>query len=269
MSRDWDLFASYNVGIIFLAIYILINFFDKGIYKQRIIVGIIGITLLHTFTWILINANADKSIEHFKKLQDGRFWSKRALTYSSEELAIYYANQKDYSQAIRQYKKYLAIDSLNSRIWGNLGSVYSKIGDRVSYTYAFEKAIECGSANDAIYADLANLYFARKQYDNALNVLRKGIKGNIRSACLYDMTGMALEKSNHDLFQVLLFYMQAIMIDSTYASSYFNAGRCFLKMNDTTNMLYYFGQYIKLQPDDPESEDIRQLINSLQRKESR
>ncbi|RKY32655.1 MAG: hypothetical protein DRP74_02125 [Candidatus Omnitrophota bacterium] len=78
-----------------------------------------------------------------------------------------YFNYCMYSDAIRQYKKALWLDSHLSEAWNWLGYTYKQLDDRESAIETYEKAIEIDPYNRVAHYDLGMIYALAKDYGRA------------------------------------------------------------------------------------------------------
>lgn len=104
--------------------------------------------------------------------------------------ANYYAQEKEFLEAINTTKIALAIDSTNSDIYADLGSYYVYYGDINQARLSWEKAINYNENHLSSYYNLFKLYyFAYKDYRKAIFYAEK-----------FQQKGGILDKSELDLF---------------------------------------------------------------------
>ena len=124
MSRDWDVLATYSFGLIAAAGFAWFEFIPASTLKIRLMILIVGISLLHMSSWVALNGNEEYSQGRFEILPDQETWGKKGLTDAYEELAIYYRDRVQLVPSVGYFRKYLDVDSGNARIWAELSHVY-------------------------------------------------------------------------------------------------------------------------------------------------
>jgi len=263
MSRDWDIFAVFNVGIIVAAANWGNYCQDNLTIKRRMVVMIFGMTLLHSASFILVNADEARAIERFNTLPDQKLWSPSARTSAYEELAIFYRSRMDADNAIKYFRKFLEVDSANSRIWGSLAHVYSLTGDRSNELRYNEKAIQVGTTNPDIYLNTGIAYAAARRYDEAIIALQKALEINPELAGAYHTMGVVYLQGKDDTHEALKNFLSAIEFNSNFADAYLGAGNCYFQLKKVAEAKLYWQKYLEISPDDANAPEIRRILQSL------
>lgn len=183
MSRDWDILAAFNLPIVVGAAFSLNYFIDEIIIRRRLIIMIVGVSMMQSVSYVFVNADEDRALSRFELLPDRTLWSPSAMTSAYEELGIFYRGRMDPNNAIKYFKKFLEIDSANCRVWGSLAHIYHLTGDWENATQYNERAIQCGTTNADIYLNTGIVYAELHRYDDAIATLLKAIELNPPPPC--------------------------------------------------------------------------------------
>jgi Tfp pilus assembly protein PilF len=260
ISRDWDLFASFNLGFVITAAFAWVSFVGERLLRQRLMVSLILITLCHTGAWIGINATEQRSIDRFNVLQDARFWGKSGLADASDVLGAFYRDKGEYPQARMCFDRYLKIDSTNPRLWAASAQIDSYLDDSVRQKHDYEKSIECGSNYEAVYLDLARMYGKEGQFDKAIKVLKKALTLDSNLTLVNESLGEYYELGKQSYDEALPYFQRVIAVDPTNDRCLYSAGDCCAHLGNYPAMRYYWTKYLRLRPHAPEAEQLRKII---------
>lgn len=91
-------------------------------------------------------------------------------------LAMAYADKKDFENAIFHYQKAIEISDVYPQTHNNLGNAYKETGQFEKAVEEFEKAIKMDPYFFFAYNNLAGLYLEQKNYDKAIEVYQRYLK---------------------------------------------------------------------------------------------
>jgi tetratricopeptide (TPR) repeat protein len=225
MSRDWDLIAPFMLGIVISAGYAWNKIQFEQAAKRKLFIMMIVVSIIHTVSLISVNANEKMSLKRFEALSDSRLWSKESMLSGYEELAIYYRGLMDGESSIKYYKKYIQLDSSNTRILQSIAHVYFLMNNREEEIKFLEKAVTEGTNNWDLFQKLGGANYKLQRYANAAS-----------------------------------YYLRAISLDLNNPDAYLGAGLSFRAMNDNDNMKKYLDLYLRMNPDAPDKLAIQKLI---------
>lgn len=263
MSRDWDLLSPFNVGIIITAVFIVVRSSIDDIIRHRILVMITIITMLHSVSWIYLNANEEMYVSRFSMLPDDRLWTSEAMKSAYEELGIYYRGKQNAELAIDNFNKYLSIDSSNTRIMGSLAYIYSLVGDRVNETRILEKAVAKGSTQWEVYLNLGITRIKEGRYKETISLMENSLRLNPGSAAAHYTMGIAILNAGEEQQKALHHFLRALTLDPAYADAYLGAGICYNNLNDHPNARINLKRYLELKPQASNADEIRKILESL------
>jgi tetratricopeptide (TPR) repeat protein len=252
MSADWDLLATFFLPVVIASVALWNRLALDQRVKRSLLIMMAGITFLHTLAFILVNADTDRAISRFSDLQDLRLWAPHACAGASEGLGIYYREHGNYQRALECYQRYIEFDSTNSRVWNRIAYAHQLMGDHEGELASEEKALQYGDSSWQMYLNLGSLYGARGENEKAIAMNRKVLELHPGSAIACNNLGFALIKRNKAYLEALPYFLEAIAIDSTYATAYLNAGLCNFILGRTKEMRFYYESYLQLRPDAPE-----------------
>ena len=263
MSRDWDLFAPFTLGVVVAAMVGCFHFLEETTTRRSILVLIIVILFFQTGSWVAVNASEEYSTARFSMLPDSRAWSKKAIINAYDELAVYYRTQGKYDRARKYFFNYLAIDSTNTRIQASIGEIFLLQGDTLNAVQYFEKAVAQGTTSWEIYYSLAS-YYVTRDTSRAVALMKTVLKLNPTTAPLWTNYGAMLLRLHSPVNDALDAFLRAIEIDSSCAPAYLNAGICLLRTGDAVRGKEYLFRYLQLEPVGREAERIRHLLSLQQ-----
>jgi tetratricopeptide (TPR) repeat protein len=192
MSRDWDILAVFSLPLIPAALAGLRGAVRDERLRAQVLVVVGASMLLHTIPWIGVNADTERSINRIHMLPERSVWGTTAWKAFLEELAIHFRDNHRPADAVTCYEQYLAIDSMNPRIWANYAYVCSETGDDDKALAANERAARYGSTWYGVYANLGSLYARRDRIDEAIAMLKKSLALNAAQPVIFDALGNLL-----------------------------------------------------------------------------
>jgi len=259
MSRDWDVLATYAIGLVLLAgTFWLTAVPDVGV-RRRLMVMVVGLTLLPSVGWIAVNASEERALARFETLPDLRVWGRSAVTAAYEELAVFYRRRMDAAKAVEYFRRYIAIDSGNGRIWSGLAYVYSLTADTENEMLAYERAVACHTTILEAYLSLSTIYANQGRLDEALAAARLGVELHPASAIANNNCGAIMLRKELPSATTLPYFLRAIELDPDYADAYYNAGLCSYDLKDISSARRYLTRYLAMSPD-PESAALARKI---------
>lgn len=262
MCRDWDLLATFSLGVIILSGAAWRFFIPAGRLRNGLLLAATAITILHTIPWILVNSDQDSAIARFNVLLKNSLWGENAFKVN-EELALYYREHQDYRRSIDYYREFLKTDSTNYRIWGNIGDMYRLLGDEDQEIENYRRAADLGTASPAVYRNLGGLYGARLRYDDAIAMMKRSLALSPHQVDLINGIGALLLNKTGSCQEALGYFTQAIAEDSTYVLAYVNAAKCALISGDRPQARSLLGRYLAVRGTGIEADRVRELLTSI------
>lgn len=171
MSRDWDIAAPFSVGIPVAAIAIWTAVSDNRDTRHRALLVLGIVTLLQTGSWVTLNADAQSAVARFEILEEKKLWGTQACLDAYEELAIYHRDRREFIQAAACYERYVALDSINDRVWLNCARIEQAAGN-------FNKAIDAYKYSSGLGRRFRTLW-----HRSAFSLHRRGILTKHSSIC--------------------------------------------------------------------------------------
>lgn len=258
MSRDWDLLSTFCVGTVVAAGFIWTKLED--IRFRRAGIMIVWVMFIHTATWISLNADTQRSYARFEILPDGRIWGRSAMTSAYEVLAVHSIELGDRREAVRYYEKFVSLDSLNPRIWGNIGDIYRHFGEEDKELHAYETATRLGGKEADYFVNLGAIYMNQNRLDEAIAATRRALELRPNSAPANSNIGIMLIQKDRSFKEALPYFERAIAFDSSFSGAYFNAGLCYWYLGDVGKMRTYFEHYLTIDPMGPHADRVREFL---------
>jgi hypothetical protein len=261
-SRDWDLFAPLFLGILIPPI-ILWDYarIDTRV-KNRMLVMMTGIMILHTAPWIALNADHERSFRRFLVLQDPRYWSRHAVVDANEELGVYFRLQNDYPNAICFMHRAAVADSTHSRLWSSLGHLYVLTNKPDSAIECFKTSIHFDSTRWSEYVMLGAVYSTMHRYDEAITITKKAIRLSPDSAIPYDNIGVYICQWKQAYKEALPYFLRATELDTTDPQCFYDLALCYNALGEVPFMKRYFERFLELEPNSERADRVRQVLQT-------
>jgi Tfp pilus assembly protein PilF len=233
MSRDWDVLAPISLGIPIAAIALWNTVECEKKLRYRILIMLCIVSLLHTGIWVGVNADEMKAEKRFIILADNYLWGKDAHLNAYEELAVYYRERNDYKKAIQYYQKYIALDSTNRRLWGNLADAYELGGQKKNAIEVYKNMMQSGMGNYQILVNLGILLADEQNFLEALVLFRQAEEYAPEDSKVKYNIGITMMESEQAYIKELPYFLSAIQLDSTFTQAYYRAAQCYYMLGDS------------------------------------
>jgi len=260
MSRDWDLLAPYNLGLIIAGTYAILHCVEQEVLRRKILLIAGWVTLFSTLPWILVNAQVGSSLERFNTLRDERLWGAAALIYADEDLGGYHRDRKEYSKAIEYYREGLAIDSTNSRRWLVIANSYQMNGENDRAIYALDKAVQLGTRSLQTHAQLGEMYVQRRQFDKAVAVWRKALEQDPGQAAFSYYIGATLSEHLGKPQEALAYLLQSKSAFPNAPEMLYALGSCYQALGAKEKMKTNWEKFLQVAPNHPEAAKVRNIL---------
>ncbi|MCG3173646.1 MAG: Beta-barrel assembly-enhancing protease [Myxococcota bacterium] len=132
------------------------------------------------------------------------------------------------SEAVNEFRKVAKLSPKNVKAWHNLGVAYQKSGDIERAIWAFQKALKTDPKFTASSAALGKAYLKQNKPRDAAKTLAAGLKHN-----------------------------------KMHAPSHLALGEAFDAMGKTDYAIKQYERFLKLKPDDPGADRVRNRITEL------
>lgn len=147
---------------------------------------------------------------------------------------------KEYTRAIEEYNKFLeGLKGENPDLKGN------------------KKASE-------VYANIGSAYMSQDKFDEAVENYKKSIEITppTDAAVAYNLAEIFFSANNVD--EAIKYYKLAAKLRPDFAGYYKKLGYAYLNKGDISSAKTYFLKFIEMDPDDPETPTIKEMLNALQ-----
>jgi len=162
-------------------------------------------------------------------------WLKKAIILEPRaryivRLGDLYRQTKDYESAIEQYNRAIRIDEQSARAYYGLGMCYHT-EDSVSSEEAYKKAVSIDGEFVAALVNLGNIYFERKQYDEAVLYYRRAAEIEPNDALIWYNTGGAYFNKG-DYEQAAQAYSKTVAIDAGMSDAHKSLAMVYYKLGE-------------------------------------
>jgi len=173
--------------------------------------------------------NIDEAIKYFKKslAVDSRYY----LSYNS--LGLAHSMNRNFQESLNCFQKCLEINPKFTEARNNLGMVYQVLGliERAEEAYRTALLDTEYKSKELLYFGLAQIAFSKNNWEEALDNSQKAIQANPRMALVHNGKGQVLEKLDR-LPEAIESYEQALKIVPEDISFNFNLGAAYFKTGE-------------------------------------
>ncbi len=237
-SRDWDAFAYPAIPLTLWASLIVIDHFREPQDFRRAGILICGATLLHTLTWIGVNASESASEDRFSDLlQRGRF-SAAARAYGWETLASHHRLRERPQQALVAYQRAAETNPTNPRYWNSVGAMYHEIGRYREAMKAFQKTLDLDPGFTEAYDNavklcynLGNRYHDQQKYEEAIEFYSRAVElDSTLYKAHYNLADAHVQLGHYG--DAVQSYRKAASADTTNPEPLLNMGIAYYHLSD-------------------------------------
>lgn len=294
--RDWDLFSFTALGYTMLGIYLFLKLVQNKHQIRYVGTVLVFTSLLSTLPWVMLNANTQKSLQRTisaLELDPGNCsfyqyieeYLKKSEKSSAEEskkieelfkthFPLFWITRRGEEQIKRGnleeaeaiFKQGVQIFPQIPSTHYNLACLYMRTGKRDDAMFEFEKAIQL-SPKDAFvfdsYAELGAIYLSKKQFDKAMEMLKKAITGEVsKKEVVYQNLGYCCLFKNK-LDEAISMYQEALKLNPNLAKPHMYLGHSYLRMGKKDKAIDEYKLYLKRAGESKEVEEIKALISKL------
>jgi tetratricopeptide (TPR) repeat protein len=209
-ARDWDLFSLFAIPATVLVAYAVIIMKEN---RAKMSFIIIGISLLHTIPWILLNADEELSVNRAEQLATTEHWSGYAKSLIYNDLSKYYYKKKNFEKAFELIERSYDNEK-NPRFLWTLASLAEKTGKLDKAIKYFNILSTIDDRRIDALTKLVNINMGIENYTEAEKVLLKILESEVNNAKMYFMLGVTYVKLK-DYEKALLAFRNTQNLDST------------------------------------------------------
>lgn len=261
LFRDWDLMAGFLIPLMFLTVYLICHTLQKAESKKIIFIMAI-VTVIHTASWIGVNANNERHLQRAEILTQALFMGRFAQLLYYEQLANAFWDRKDYAHAKIWYERYVTLDSSNPRLLGNLADVYKRLGENKKYFEMLKRLADNNTPNPAVYSNLGLEYFHRGDTTASIAMFERALEIDSTLGIAHgNLAFMYLQMKHYDL--ALRHSTMALASGMTEPLLYKCAGLALAFQGEFKRALPYLDVYLSRSPDDQYVRAMRERLNTL------
>jgi Tfp pilus assembly protein PilF len=263
MSRDWDIFAVFYSGFIITAATYTIKFLYSTVIYRRLAIMMVGITVLQSFSFVLVNSNEVWARNRFENLPDSKLWPSSGMTSAYEELSIYYRGRKEPHNALRYLSLLHDIDSTNPRIYRSIAHIYMLMNDKRKEIEYLNRAHALSPNDWEVCLNLGSSYGAIGKYDSAVVLLQKALALQPKSPLVIYTLGIATLKLTDNCARASQYFNLALEFDPGFAVAYAGLALCADKQNDLVLARAYIQKYLQLKSNNDLLPEVREMLNRI------
>ena len=248
--RDWDVFAySLLVPTLFGIRWLIRICGNTRELLSYAGTAVIGLGLLHTVPWVLIQADEGRPLRrHEHLLAQGTAHSPHARAFGHEEIAIHYREHNLLDQAAKHYEKAIEATPFTSRLYHNLGDTYYQMNQLDSAIGIMKTGINLCPGAYRLHLNLATYYKKKGEITEAVNHLNQIIKikpdyyvGWYNLGNIYYDTGKYEEAAGY--------YLKALELKPDDPSAHLNLGSTYARLRLYDKALSEYKNVLELDPD--------------------
>lgn len=165
-------------------------------------------------------------------------------------LGLSYLNEKNYEEAVSQFKRAIGINSESAVAHFNLGFTYDMMGKYDLALASYKKAnqlkynyIDAMYNLGLLYSKMNDHFLAMQQFKKILKIDPNHYESCMALGLTYDDMG--------DIENAINEYDKAITIDPTKTEAYTNKAACYSLQGKNQEALYAYDQILELDPNNP------------------
>ncbi|MGA1841427.1 MAG: tetratricopeptide repeat protein [bacterium] len=185
-------------------------------------------------------------------IEDQAAEEKRKEALEIYKLGELYAKQKNWDEAIKQFRKALNLDSDLAEAHLNLG--WSYVMKRSEYDLALQETLEAIRLKPDLFMGYRNLwwiYRLQKKYDKSLEALKKAIQLEPGNAINYLNLGDAYVNDTRDFNLAVQSYQKGLELDPNNFYIHRNLGKVYEFQKKYDLAIAEHNKAIKIMPSDP------------------
>jgi cytochrome c-type biogenesis protein CcmH/NrfG len=152
---------------------------------------------------------------------------------------VIFANQKDYTSALKMYREAFKLNPNNTVLNGNIGEAFFRINQPDSTIIYLERAHKFGNKKSESYDILGTAWFQKGIYTKACLAFEEGLKIDPNSWSLYLNYGNALVLSNRDS-EGISALKKSYQLNENNSQTLYYIALTYNKLGDTLNANKYY-----------------------------
>ncbi len=157
-------------------------------------------------------------------------------------LAALYKEIGKLDPALTIYKKALGENPNNASIYLNMGNIYLEKDQYQEAIDILNKGVKLDNSLLALKTKLASAYYYNKDYEKAKKYYNDVIKANANIYQAYYFLGEIYYKVDNNLELAINYYQQAVSYNNNYVNAYLSLGDLYLEQDETYKAM---AQYLK------------------------
>jgi len=180
----------------------------------------------------------------------------KARAYGNRGLLYY--NQGNYTLALQDLNKAIALNPYYSQAYNNRGLIYSHEGNLGLALTEFTHAIEVNSSNAEPYSNRGLVYIQGGNLSQALTDFTQVLELNPNDPQALSFRGYIEDKEGNDT-QALKDLNQSIELEAHYEDAYINRGTIYFHQGEYVQAMTDFNRALELNPQDPLAQKDRAI----------
>ncbi len=182
----------------------------------------------------------------------------RALILEGSALA----DNKDYAGAIAKYEQAMQLKPELHALWGEIGDLYSRMGNQDKALESYNKLLEKDPANSDARLAAVEILFAKKDVDGAKKLLEgMDLKTASNPNALYNV---AVGFYNaQDAKEAIRYWEKVVELDPKMVDAYFQLGAAYLSVKDNEKSKQMFQKVIELDPTSENAKMAQEMLDTM------
>jgi tetratricopeptide (TPR) repeat protein len=163
------------------------------------------------------------------------------------DLGVAYALVGHYNQAIKAFRRAIALDHEFAAPWNGLGNVYRDVGRYEEAIRAYQRAIDLDPKDAAPWNGLGNIYYDLGHHDKAIEAYQQAIALDPNDAIPRNNLGN-IYRSVSQYDEAIQNYQQAIALDPKFAAPWNGLGNVYRELGRYDEAIQAYQKAIALDP---------------------
>lgn len=245
--RDWDVFAFAALPITLWAALTLVRELSDRLISADAAGLICAAAVLHTVSWIGVNADELSAEARFSSHLKGRYLSAHARSHGWETLAVYHRDHGRSVQAIRAYESVVDADPEFAGGYYNLGNLYYDLKQYDRAAAYFQTVIELKPDFAEAHYNFGNLFYDTGKFELAIKHFEKviALKPDFAEA-RFQMGNALYGLREYD--RAAGFFEEAIGLNPRFVAAYYNVGDLYYRTGQFDAAVGAYRKAIALNP---------------------
>jgi len=172
------------------------------------------------------------------------------------------ADQKDYAGAIAKYEQAMQLKPELFTLWGEIGNLYTQMGDSAKALDAYRKLVEKDPANTDARLAAVDILFGNKDLDGARKMLEGLDFAAVTNANALYNVGVHFYNAQ-DGKEAIRYWEKVIEIDPAMVDAYFQLGNAYYSVKNVEKSKTMYQKVIEIEPESENAKMAKEMLDTI------